>query len=57
MKPATHNGLPKTPAYRLRANRTHSKLKTLCYRWIKRNRPEVLATLHTKAKKEAVANG
>lgn len=56
MKPAAHNGIPKTPAYRLRANRVHSKLKTLCHQWLKKNRPEVLDWLHSKAKKE-VARG
>lgn len=46
----------KTPAYRLRVNRVHSKLKTLCHQWIGRNHPEVMETLRRKAKRE-VARG
>lgn len=51
-----NNGTHKTPPYRLRANRTHNKLKTLCHQWVMKNHPEVAETLRRKAKRE-VARG
>jgi len=45
-----------TPAYRLRTNRIHSKLKTLCHKWMRDNRPEVVERLRKQAKRET-ANG
>ena len=46
--------MAKTPAYRLRANRVHSKLKTLCHQWMRTHRPEVVEKLHRQARKEVV---
>lgn len=57
MTKASENGQPKTPAYRLRANRIHSRLKTLCHQWMVRHRPEVVAGLQSKARKEILKNG
>lgn len=53
MKPESMNGQPKTPAYRLRANKIHSKLKTMCHRWMTLNRPEIVERFRRKVKKEA----
>jgi hypothetical protein len=50
------NGKPTTPEYRLRTNRIHSKLKTLCHQWMVRNRPELVDRMRRQAKRE-VARG
>jgi hypothetical protein len=48
----TRNGKPKTPEYRLRANRTHNRLKTLCHQWVSKHRPEMLERLRQRAAKD-----
>jgi hypothetical protein len=51
-----NNGSHKTPAYRLRTNRVHSKLKTLCHQWMVRHQPALVDRMRRQAKRE-VARG
>lgn len=40
-----------TAAAKLRGNRIHATLKVLCFNWMKKNRPELVAQFKAKAER------